>query len=113
MGGVGHLVGVHPDIARLDPNRPPVECLRIRRVPAATVEMLAEQWREEPHKGLAAASLHLDQQRLALVQRHAARLTHRLVPPRLRQARLIERVAGLVQHPHQTREGVRLRRSGS
>ena len=70
--------------------------------------MLADQRREKAHEGPAAAGLHLDQQRLALVQRHAARLPHRLVAPRLGQARLVERMAGLVQHAHEARERIRL-----
>ena len=55
----------------------------------------------EGDEGVAAAGLHLHQQRLALVQRHAARIADRLAAPVARQAGLVERVAGLVQHAHQ------------
>ena len=51
-----------------------------------------------------AAGLHLDQQRLALVHAHAARLADRLAAPGRGQAALVERMAGLVQHAHQRRE---------
>ena len=52
-------------------------------------------------KASAAAGLHLHQQRLALVQHHAARIADRLAAPVARQAGLVERMAGLVQHAHQ------------
>src|SRR5690606_42035539 len=49
----------------------------------------------------AAADLHLDDQRLALVQRHAAVFADRLVAPGRRQALLVERMSRLVQDPHE------------
>ena len=57
--------------------------------------------RGEGDEGVGAAGLHLHQQRLALVQHHAARIADRLAAPVARQAGLVERVAGLVQHAHQ------------
>ena len=64
--------------------------------------------RGEGDEGVAAAGLHLHQQRLALVQGHAAGIADRLTPPRLGQAGLVERVAGLVQHAHQRAGEIRL-----
>jgi hypothetical protein len=57
--------------------------------------------RQKFHELAAAAGLHLDHQRLAFVHRHAARLADRLQAPVARQAALVHRVAGLVQHAHE------------
>ena len=46
------------------------------------------------------------QQRLALLERHAAVAPDRLVAPVLRQAEVVHRVPGLVQRAEQAREHV-------
>jgi hypothetical protein len=71
-------------------------------------ESRRQQGGEVAKEGGRATDLHLDQQRLALVHRHAPRLAHRLVPPSLGQAGAVERMARLVQDRHQARGDVYL-----
>src|SRR6185437_10704652 len=70
----------------------------------------AEVFRDErlhvTHEGAAAADDHLGEQRLTLLQGHAASAANGLVTPVLRQAEVIHRVAGLVQGSEQAREEV-------
>ncbi len=54
----------------------------------------------------AAADDHLQQQRLAFLERHAAIAAHRLVAPARRHADVVHRVSGLVQRAEQTGERV-------
>ncbi len=71
-------------------------------------ESLDQQRCQIGEEGLGPAGLHLHQQRLAFMDAHAARLPHRLIAPGRRQAALIERMAGLMQHAHQRRGEVAL-----
>ena len=100
VGRIGRLVGVHPDEAGLDPRLQAVEVLG-REGGAVAAELRPHQGREEREERAAAAGLHLDDERLALVQAHAAGLADGLVAPCGRAALLVERMAGLVQHAHQ------------
>jgi hypothetical protein len=96
---VGRLVGLDADEAALDAAVDAHEVVRgERRVVAERGAQLAG---EEADEGGRAAGLHLDQQRLALVHGDAARLADRLAGPGPRQARLVERVPGLVQDAHE------------
>src|SRR5512146_2236466 len=100
MARIGDLVGIDADEAALDPR---VEAVEILALPfgSAASEGLAQQRRHEIVKRARAANLHLDQERLAFVDSHAARLADGLAPPSLRQPALIKRVAGFVQHAHE------------
>ncbi len=66
--------------------------------------MLLEQRPQPGEERPAARDDHLEQQRLALLERHAAIPAHRLVAPRLGQAEVVHRLAALVQHAHQSGE---------
>ena len=99
---VGHLVGVDADEAALDAG---VEALEVRRREGGVVaERLLELARQKAHERRRTAGLHLDEQRLALVDGHAALVAHRLAAPAQRQPGLVEGVTGLVQHAHQGRD---------
>ena len=98
--GIGHLVGVDADVARRHAR---IEAMDVVGRPGRPVlaEGRAHARCGELDEGVAAAGLHLHQQRLALVQRHAARIADRLAAPVARQAGFVEAMAGLVQHAHQ------------
>ena len=98
--GIGHLVGVDADEARRHAR---IEAMDVVGGPGRPVlaEGRAHARCGEVDEGVAAAGLHLHQQRLALVQRHAARIADRLAAPVARQAGFVEAMAGLVQHAHQ------------
>jgi len=57
-------------------------------------------------EGWIAADLLFDEQALAFMHGHAARLAQRPVRPCLRQVLFVERMAGLVQHAHQRRQEI-------
>ena len=67
---------------------------------ADAAENVPQQGRREAGKSAAAAELHFEKQRLALVYRHAAPISDGLPPPFSREAALVERMAGLVQRAH-------------
>ena len=102
---IGHLVGVHPDEAPLHPAIVGQEVLRLPGRAFAAHDLLGQRG-HEGHELAAPAGLHLDQQRLAFVQGHAARLADRLAAPVLGQAALVLGVAAFVQHAHHGREEV-------
>jgi hypothetical protein len=60
------------------------------------------------HELGAPGGLHLDEERLALVQGHAARLPHRLAAPVLGTALLVEGMPGLVQDAHEGADEIAL-----
>ena len=101
MERIGHLVGIDPDEAALDPVG---QLQQVVGLPGRTLaaEGVARQRRQEAEERRPAADLHLDQEGLALVDRHAAVLADRLQPPVGRQAALVHGVAGLVQYAHQS-----------
>jgi hypothetical protein len=68
--------------------------------------MLLEQRAQEGDEGAAAAHHHLEQQRLAFLDCHAAVLTDGLVHPPGRQPEVVKRLARLVQRAEQTLERV-------
>src|SRR3546814_10242747 len=82
MGGIGHFVRIDADEAPLDPA---MQAIQVVGIPAraAAVECRAQDGRRPLEEFARPAGLHLDDQRLALVQRHAARLADRLVAPGL------------------------------
>ena len=100
MGRIGDFVGIDSDEAAPNPDLTPVKRFRLPAWPVARKDLAQDRGREF-HKGEAAASLHLEQQGLALMDRHAARCTYRLQSPARRQVALVKRVPGLVQNPHQ------------
>ncbi len=67
-------------------------------------EMLAQERGQRLREGAAAAGLHLDAERLALVHRHPARLADRLAAPFGGKSLLVEGVPRLVQRAHQAVE---------
>src|SRR5712671_7152071 len=100
MGGVGHLIGVNPDQAAPDPDLAVIELLSFPSWPIAA-ERLAQDRRCIDQERTAAAHLHFEQQRLALVNGHAAGAADRLQAPRSGEAALVEGMTGLVQNSHQ------------
>src|SRR3546814_2064850 len=76
MRGIGDLVGIDADQARPYPGIDPAQ---VGFFPGRTAAAkgLAQDRRRPAEEFVAAADLHLDQQALALVQRHAARLADR------------------------------------
>src|SRR4029453_2274714 len=62
---------------------------------------LSQQARKKAAEGKASRCLHLEDQRLTLMQNHAARPAYRLETPFRRQLPLIERMTGFVDHAHQ------------
>src|SRR3546814_4663605 len=103
MRGIGDLVGIDADQARPYPGIDPAQ---VGFFPGRTAAAkgLAQDRRRPAEEFVAAADLHLDQQALALVQRHAARLADRLVAPGFRQAEFVERMAGFVRSEEHTSE---------
>ena len=111
---VCQLVGIDADVAPADTL---CQVEQVVRLPLGRIGGCAEQRALDDGGGeveerSSAADLHLHQERLAFVHRHAAGLAHRLSAPRLRQALLIERVAGLVEHGEHGLQEVRLVVSG-
>ena len=100
MGGIGDFVGIDANEAALHMR---IETIEIFRFPfrPATAERLPHQGCREGEVFPATACLHLDQQGLAFMQRHATRRSNRLITPVVRQPHFVERVAGFVQHAHQ------------
>ena len=66
-----------------------------------TPERRSQNRSEEGAEFGGAAGLHLDQKRLALMQAHAAGLSHRLVTPCPWTALLVQSVPGFMKHAHQ------------
>ncbi len=100
MGGVGHLVGIDPDQGAAD--APPMRPHRFRIEAGGLIrEGAGELGGEMGDEGVVASELHLDEERLALMHRHARRLPNRLVEEILRQVLLIERVPAFMQHAEQ------------
>ena len=100
MSGIGHLIGIDPDETAPNPDLTPVQRVDFPLRPIAA-KSLADDRCRVGQKSTASAHLHFEQQRLALVHCHAAGTADRLKPPLGREPALIERVPGLVQHPHQ------------
>ncbi len=101
MRRVGNLIGIDADEAGFHPG---VEPLQIVLIPGRTVsaECGPHDRRGVAEEALRPAHLHLDQQRLAFMHAHAQRIADRLAAPGFRQAAFIKRMAGFMQHPHQT-----------
>ena len=100
MGGVGDLVGVHADEAAFHPPPLPGEVrggIGFRRPAEGRAQLAAEEGQE----GIRPAGLHLDDQGLGFMRRHAGGLAHRLPRPAGRQPALVQRVPRLVQHAEQ------------
>ena len=73
MGWIGDFVGIDPDKARLDPG---VEAGQIVAAQGRLrAKGLADQRREPGHKGGMTGHLHLEEQALALMDTHGARLS--------------------------------------
>ena len=68
--------------------------------------MLDEQRQQVAHERPAAAHDHLDQQRLALLDRHAAVASDGLIAPLARQAEVVHRMPGLVQRTEHAGEQI-------
>ena len=107
---VAHLVGIDADQAALHARERAVEVVELPLRPAHAVVLLQER-QQEAQERRAAADDHLEQQRLAFLQRHAAIAPHRLVAPARGHAQVVHRVAGLVQRAEQSRERIGARRS--
>ena len=115
MAGIADLVGLDADEAGLDPGVEAAEILRRELAglrAGAGAEGLLQQRPQEAQELGPAADLHLHQQGLALMDRHAAGHAHRLVAPGLGAAALVEGMARLMQHAHQPLDEFRLRCSG-
>src|SRR6185312_5225699 len=102
---VRELIGIDADQAAADPREIQIDVLR---VPFRTgdSEVLAEERGEVGHERTAAAHEHLEHERLALLECHAAVAPDGLIPPLLRQAEVVHRMTGLMQRPEKTREKV-------
>src|SRR4029077_2271815 len=92
MRRIGDLISIDADRARLNTNLSPVDGVGVPGL-AGAAEDLAQQRRGEAGEGTAAADLHFEEQRLALMHGHAARRADRLEPPFGRQTALVEGVA--------------------
>ncbi len=95
MQRVGELIGVHPDQAALHAVQVGVDVV-LFPLGAAPTEMLHQQRLQVAHEGSAAADDHLHEERLALFERHPAISPDRLIPPVLRQSKVVHGVTGLV-----------------
>jgi hypothetical protein len=80
MGGIGHLIGVNPDQAAPDPDLAAIERIGFPTRPIAA-ESLTQDRRRIAEERTAAAHLHFEQQRLALMNGHAAGAADRLQAP--------------------------------
>src|SRR5208282_2773274 len=80
VSGIGDLIGIDPDQAPLDADLSLVERLGVPAGPVAA-KSLAQDRRGKGQESAAAANLHLQQQGLALVNRHATGATDRLQAP--------------------------------
>ncbi len=69
-------------------------------------EVPLQQRPQVRHERAAAAHDHLDEQRLAFLQRHAAIAPHRLVRPLARNPQVVQRMTGLVHRGQQPGEDV-------
>src|SRR5687767_7135441 len=102
MSRVRHLVGFHPDEARLNGCDNPMQ---ITRAPGLflTPERFPHNRGEERDELPRPTNLHFDQQGLALMQAHAASRPDGLMPPLIGAALLIEGVATFMQDCHKGR----------
>jgi bifunctional enzyme CysN/CysC len=103
--GVRQLVGLDADEAALDAGDDAMEPLSGPRR-ALAAERGAGERRQVAEELGGAAGLHLDEQRLALVEAHAPGLAHGLVALLAWQVLLVERVARLVEHAEQAAQEV-------
>ena len=105
---VGEFVGIDADEAAFHPRGAAQQGVRLPlgRTGGRAEQLALDDGRRELKEGRTAADLHFHQERLALVQRHAAGIANRLTAPDSRQALLVERVAGFVEHGEQRREVV-------
>ncbi len=99
MRRIGDLVGIDADQPGRNADLATIQSLGIPGF-AGAIEDFAQQGRCKASEGAAAADLHFEKQRLALVYRHAAPISDGLPPPFSREAALVERMAGLVQRAH-------------
>ncbi len=100
MQRIGDLIRIHPDKARHHLLIEAQDIVHLPRRPRSV------KCRPDPRQGIdhevrTAGQLHLNQQRLAFMQRHTARLPDRLGPPVFRQSLLVKGMAGFMQGPHQ------------
>ncbi len=102
---VGQFVGIDADRAPTHVHQGAVQILDLP-LRARHAVVLLEQRPQVAQERPAAPDDHLEQQRLALLERHAAVAADRLVAPGLGQPEVVEGLAGLVQHAHQAREGL-------
>ena len=110
VGGVGHLVGIHADEARLHTCEQLVQVVGLEG--RLVAEVLREQRRQQPRKRRMAAELHFERQALAFVDAHGAGACDRLPQQVTRQALLVATVAGLVDDAHQRGQEVVLAVAG-
>ena len=89
------------DQAAADPAGRTGERVRLPDAGPETPKAGAQAGCEEGEERARAAHLHLQQQRLALVQHHSPGRADRLEAPFRRQALVVERVARLVDDGHQ------------
>ena len=102
---IGELIGIHADQAAAHAVEVPVEILQAPFGPAHA-EVFFEQRLYVAHEAAATPDDHLEQERLAFFERHAAIASHRLIAPVLRQAEVIHGVAAFVQRAEQARERI-------
>jgi hypothetical protein len=102
---VGEFVGVHADLPAAHTHQLPVQVL-LAPLRAADLHCLLDQRLQVLHERAAAAQVHLEQQRLAFLERETPVMTDRLVAPLLRQAEIVHRMAGLVDRTEQAAEQV-------
>ena len=107
MRRIGHFIRIDPDEAALDPPPAAREIRRLVRLLRAAER--AMQFRPEPRQERVGPSrLHLHDQRLALMRRHAGRVADRLTRPGLRQPALVQRMPRLMHHREHGERVVRL-----
>ena len=102
---ISELIGIHADEAALHANEMAVQVL-LAPLLAAHLQVLVEQRLQVRDERAAAAQVHLEQQRLAFLEREAAVAAHRLIAPLRRQPEVVHGVAGLVHRAEQSRERI-------
>ena len=107
VGGICHLVRIDPDKAGFDMGVGAEDILRLPRRTGAA-ERLTHQRGEIGDEGPAAASLHLEDEGLAFMHRHAAGAAYGLAEPIAGAALFVQRMAAFVQHAHEGGGEIRL-----
>ena len=102
---IRELVGVDANEAAPHPGEMPIDAVDVP-LRSAHTEMLRQQRLHVAHERPAAAHDHFDEQRLALLESHAAVAADRLILPILRQPEVVHRMARLVQRAEQARKDV-------